>query len=263
MQQNQNEKQASLFEQPKTRLENINVADIEPWTTTGRNAVMKSVQVLGMISAIQVEELKSGSNYRYRVLDGRRRLDAAKHNGVTQVPAMILPNGGGITYDALAAGANLARSYAPVDEARHLEALINRGGFTPEQLSKQLGLPLGTVRSRLKLVELPPELRTAVDDKRISPSVAAAAANLTPTQQQTAIATLKQKNTLTRDDITSIRLVDKQKVLEAVQAIFQPPPPPTPQHVFQMAVRQALNEGLTVDDLYNAVDAITQEQANA
>jgi len=252
MQQNQNEKQGFLFEPPQTRLEAINITDIEPWTTTGRNAVMKSVEALGMVTAIQVEELKSGGTHRYRVIDGRRRLDAAKN----------LPSGGGITYDALAAGANLLRAHAPVDEARHLEALVNRGGFTPEQLSKELGLPLGTVKSRLKLVDLPQELRAAVDDKRISPSVAAAAANLTPTQQQAAIKTLQQKNSLNRDDITSIRLADKQKVLEAVQAIFSPPPPPTPQHVFKMAVRQALNEGLTPDELYNAVDAITQEQAN-
>lgn len=262
MQQSQIEKQGFLFEPPLTRLETINITDIEPWTTTGRNAVMKSVEALGMVTAIQVEELKSGGAHRYRVIDGRRRLDAAKKNGVTNIPAMILPAGGGITYDALAAGANLLRAHAPVDEARHLEALVNRGGFTPEQLSKELGLPLGTVKSRLKLVDLPQELRTAVDDKRISPSVAAAAANLTPTQQQAAIKTLQQKNSLSRDDITSIRLADKQKVLEAVQAIFTPPPPPTPQHVFRMAVRQALNEGLTPDELYNAVDAITQEQAN-
>lgn len=259
------EKQAqnALFEPPKARLETININDIQPWNTTGRNAVMKSIQALGMVTAIQVEELKSGGNYRYRVIDGRRRLDAAKKNGVTEIPAVVLPNGGGLTYDALAAGANLARAFAPLDEAAHIETLINRGGFTPEAIAKELGLPLGTIKARLKLINLPQELRDAVDAKRVSPSVAAAAANLTPAQQQKAIQTLKQKNTLTRDDITSIRLADKQALLESVQAIFEPPPPPTPQHVFQMAVRTALSEGLTLDELYNAVDQIAQEQANA
>jgi len=263
MQSAPNEKQTALFEQPQARLETINITEIEPWTTTGRNAVMKSVQALGMVTAIQDEELKAGSNHRYRVIDGRRRLDAARKNGLTQIPAIVLPNGGGITYDALAAGANLARAYAPLDEAAHIETLMNRGGFTPEMISKELGLPLGTIKSRIKLISLPTELRAAVDQKRISPSVAAAAANLTPKQQQVAIKTLKQKNNLTRDDITSIRLADKQALLESVQAIFEPPPPPTPKHVFQMAVRNALTEGLTLDDLYNAVDAIAQEQANA
>src|SRR5690606_10017543 len=127
-----------------------------------------------------------------------------------------------------------------------------------EAIAKELGLPLGTIKARLKLINLPQELRDAVDAKRVSPSVAAAAANLTPAQQQKAIQTLKQKNTLTRDDITSIRLADKQALLESVQAIFEPPPPPTPQHVFQMAVRTALSEGLTLDELYNAVDQIAQ-----
>lgn len=259
----QNQAQASLFEPPKARLETVNITEIQPWNATGRNAVMKSIQALGMVTAIQVEELKPGSAYRYRVIDGRRRLDAAKKNGVTQIPAIVLPNGGGITYDALAAGANLARAYAPLDEAQHIEMLINRGGFTPEAIAKELGLPLGTIKARLKLVSLPKELRDAVDSKRISPSVAAAAANLTPAQQQKAIEALKQKNALTRDDITSIRLADKQAMLESVAAIFEPPPPPTPQHVFQMAIRTALSEGLTVDDLYNAIEQIGEEQANA
>jgi len=259
----QNQAQASLFEPPKARLETVNITEIQPWNATGRNAVMKSIQALGMVTAIQVEELKPGSAYRYRVIDGRRRLDAAKKNGVTQIPAIVLPNGGGITYDALAAGANLARAYAPLDEAQHIEMLINRGGFTPEAIAKELGLPLGTIKARLKLVSLPKELRDAVDSKRISPSVAAAAANLTPAQQQKAIEALKQKNALTRDDITSIRLADKQAMLESVAAIFKPPPPPTPQHVFQMAIRTALSEGLTVDELYNAIEQIGEEQANA
>src|SRR5690606_6116327 len=113
----ENQTQNALFEPPKARLETININDIQPWNTTGRNAVIKSVQALGMVTAIQVEELKAGGNYRYRVIDGRRRLDAAKKNGVTEIPAVVLPNGGGLTYDALAAGANLARAFAPLDEA--------------------------------------------------------------------------------------------------------------------------------------------------
>lgn len=255
--------QAPLFPRPQPQLQTVAVADIAPWNATGRNAVMKSVEELGMVTAIHVEELPAGSQHKYRVIDGRRRLDAAQKNNVTHVPAIVLPQGGGLAYDALAATANLARAYAPLDEAQHIEMLINRGGFTPEAIAKELGLPLGTIKARLKLVSLPKELRDAVDSKRISPSVAAAAANLTPAQQQKAIEVLKQKNALTRDDITSIRLADKQAMLESVAAIFEPPPPPTPQHVFQMAIRTALSEGLTIDELYNAIEQIGEEQANA
>ena len=258
MSKQQNQQQKPLFQAPQPRLENVLIGEIEPWQTTGRNAVMKSIKAFGVVSAIQLEETNGGT-HRYRVIDGRRRLDAAKVEGHDSIPAIVLPNGGGLSYDAMAAGSNLARAYAPLDEAKHLEVLINQGGFTPEEISKELGLPLSTLKQRIKLISLPPEVRQAVNDKRVSPSVAAAVANLTPAQTQQAISTLQQKNTLTRDDITSIRLADKQQALEAVNVLFEPPAPPTPQHVFQTAVRQAINEGLSANDLHDAISAIAQE----
>jgi len=255
--------QAPLFPRPQPQLQTVAVADIAPWNATGRNAVMKSVEELGMVTAIHVEELPAGSQHKYRVIDGRRRLDAAQKNGVTHVPAIVLPQGGGLAYDALAATANLARAYSPLDEAKHLAALVQRGGFTPEDLAKRFGISTATIQARLRLLDLPEEVIQAVEAKRVSLGVADAVSKLTPDQKRAAAKVLRDKGTVTQEDVTSIRRADQQQALEAVTALLEPPPPPDPRHTFQMAARRALADGLTIDELYTALEDIEKERADA
>jgi ParB/RepB/Spo0J family partition protein len=254
--------QNPLFDPPAKTLETISIDSIEPWQTTGRNAVVKSIAAFGVVSAIQVERMPFGHPYDYRVIDGRRRLDAAKKAGIDEIPAIVLPYGGGDTYEALAAGSNLARAFAPIDEAKHLETLVTKG-FTPERLSQELGLPLGTVRQRLKLTALPTPVRDAVQSRVVSPSVAAAMANLTPQQTQEAVSRLQQNGALSRDDIAEIRLADKEAALAAAIPLLAPPPPPTAAQIFAIAIRTALGNGMTAQELHAAIDSVAAEMNRA
>lgn len=256
--------QPPLFPHTSPHLTEIDISDIEPWETTGRNAVIKSVAALGLTTAIQVEELLTTTPglHRYRVIDGRRRLDAAKRNTITRIPALVFPPGGGAAYEAMAATANLARAVAPIDEAHHIERLM-ASGFTPEQIASELGISTSTVRQRLKLITLPPSVRDAVREKRLTPSVASAIAGLTPSESAKAEQLLRSQGTLKANDVSGIRQAERDDTMRQISALFDPPAPPDPIHTFEIAVRAALTNGLNSDELRDTIDRIEREVIHA
>ena len=66
-----------LFERPESSLEQVALTDIEPWSTSGaKSYTAKSIGTLSLRSVVMLQRLPQGSSYRFRVIDGNRRLDA-------------------------------------------------------------------------------------------------------------------------------------------------------------------------------------------
>jgi hypothetical protein len=152
-----------MFTPVQPKLVTAKLAEIRPWQASARSTVTKSIAVLGFTSTPLLQELEN-SEYRYRVIAGRRRLDAAVAAGMTDVPALALSaEVGEAEALALALSSNLARSPSPIDEAEELRGLIaltapnptgnllsnfSSYGLTAElELKPNLGAPGGLIRS--------------------------------------------------------------------------------------------------------------------
>lgn len=114
--------------------------------------------------AIQVRKLNNG---RYQLVDGARRLRAAKLAGIKQLRADDL--GGHIdakTAAILAATANLEREdLTPLEEARAFDRLL-KAGLNKKQIGDRFGVPYNTLESRLELLALPDGLARRIGDQR-------------------------------------------------------------------------------------------------
>ena len=83
---------APLFEKPEATLEQVALADICPWSSGGaKSRSAKSIAVLGLRGVVTLKRLAPGSSYRYEVVDGSRRLNKARDQGLEFVNAEVLP----------------------------------------------------------------------------------------------------------------------------------------------------------------------------
>jgi len=107
----------------------------------------------------------------YDVIDGRRRVKAARAAGLDRVPAMVYGAEEGQWRDVLTLALNRLRSDNPVSELAAIEALL-KNGATMAQIGEATGLPKGTIEKRLKLGGLIAPIRKALTAGRIAVSVA-------------------------------------------------------------------------------------------
>ena len=115
---------------------------------------------------ITAEDIDKG---RYMVVIGHRRLAAAKHAGLTEVPCVIAD----MSYEdqlATMVTENLQRSdLTPVEQAQGLRQLSMDLGLGAAQIAEKTGISESTVRRRLKVAAIAPEqLEKAAKGKQIS-----------------------------------------------------------------------------------------------
>ena len=254
---------ARLFNKPEPELSMVNITEIIPWIAPGHNAVNKSVEALGFTTAVLLQKLTpTRAGYKFTVLDGRRRLNAALDAGIKRIPALIYPSGDASEYHAIAATANLARAYSPLGEANHIESLM-QSGFTPDEIASNLGISASRIRQRIRLLDHPPELRDAVKRRRVKPTTAAAIKKLTPSEHAEAIKKLQATGRLTGADVREIRQATAAAQMSAVMRTFEPEEAPTPERLFEGSARRAFNAGLSSSDLTEILDALVEEDRNA
>ncbi len=200
------------------------------------------------IDSLRVVQLDSvlvrQNGNQFRLVDGRRRCKAIAIMADgdiwnTMVRADVF-EADSWSFDAvMAIKANTERSHNVLNELAHIEGLL-RQGYTEKQIAEATGMPIGTIRKRLKLTLLTPELREALDAGRIKPSVAAKAVNL-PDQKQVELA--EQEGRITGSDITEARQV-QIKTAVAMWDDLLPPADLVDSHLSNIQV-QALIETST------------------
>ena len=128
----------------------------------------KSIEAVGLLQPILVRP----QGERYEVVAGRRRWMASRQLEMTAIDAVVAK----MTDQEAAiirATENLAReNLTPIEEARIFESLISKYGMDPEEVGDKFGYKAGTVRRRLDLIKMPPELQDAVHAKKITATVA-------------------------------------------------------------------------------------------
>ncbi len=250
-----NTQQTALFSQvTANHLCEVKLAEIEPWETSGNrvNTTQNSVNVLGFFDPVTLIKLTKNP-YKYRVKDGRRRLDALLGAGKTETWAVVLE-----TDDVTAAGvglaANLARSNNLISEAHDLERLLSTG-MSLNDVSQRFRIPLGTLKRRAAFIDAPAEIKAAITDEMLVASVAEEILKLPKKQQTPLLKRLRAGERVDRTDLKQSRLAVKEQTLADLEGFFEVKPLDARLR-FRAAVVDALSYGLTLADLKGIIQNV-------
>lgn len=168
----------------------------------------------GIIHPVLVQPNGTG---KLKVLDGRRRVKAARHHGFAEIKGYLIPADVPMAI-GLALVLNHQRSQNIVSDLLTIEELLNQG-LPVAEIARQTGIPLATVNKRLKLQKLIPELREKLAAGKISPSNAEKASKLKPDEQKA----------LAENKVVTGKMVDEARCVKAVELpsfLFETPGAP-------------------------------------
>jgi len=175
---------------PEVRREAISLDRLDgfEYAQPGRE-LCELIARLGLLQPIVVAATRGG---RYQVIEGRRRAKAIQllaEEGnwpAGTIDALVLQGADArrrVVRGGLTLALHASRSQSPASELQAIETILHAGGeahqaSTVKQIAAQTGMPVQTVRRRLRLRSLSPSLRHAFDTGQITASVAEAAARL-------------------------------------------------------------------------------------
>lgn len=150
-----------LIDEPKGILR----MDIDP---DGIEDLSQSISEIGLLQPIMV----AINADRFEVVFGHRRYLAHKKLGLSTIRSIVRE----MTDKEIGiarATENISRAdLTPIEEATTYKNLINEYGFSLEQVAKKMAKSPGTVKRRMDLLKMPPQLQAAVHKKQISMTVA-------------------------------------------------------------------------------------------
>ena len=128
------------------------------------NELAESIKENGLFQPILVR----GSILGYEIISGERRFRAAKIAGLSQVPVIVYD------YDdqkvmEIAIVENVQREdLSIVEEARSYESLINKLGYTQEQVAQKVGKSRSHITNIIRLLKLDEEIIELLEKKMIT-----------------------------------------------------------------------------------------------
>jgi hypothetical protein len=174
----------------------------------------RSMAANGLVHAIRLEQLPDGS---LRVVAGRRRILAARDLKWEAIRAEIsqagTQDGDAAWADKAALAENAVRSDNPIDEYKTITRLM-AGGMTEKDIYQQTGMPIMTIRRRLVLGDLVPELWERVEKGEMGVWAAEYAAKMPAGLQQKIAA---DPGKVTGKKIEKLR---RERQAAAVDALF-------------------------------------------
>jgi len=136
-----------------------------------------SIKEQGIIQPIVVRPDKSGEG-KYEIIAGERRWLAAQNAGIHEVPIIILEIDDGKSLE-LAIVENVQRQdLTAIEEADSYQKLINDFNYNHEKLSKFVGKSRSYIANSLRLLQLPKEVITMVQEGVLSAGHARSLINL-------------------------------------------------------------------------------------
>lgn len=199
----------------ESRLAEVEIGDIlyDDVGPEPSRELIDNIRARGVRTPITIMHAEGGV---YQLVAGRRRLLAALECGMTMIPA-IIETGESIASAALSDHA--LRKENPAADLKHIEDLLELG-YSDKQISQATGLTLGTIRSRLRLRDLHPALRIALDEGDISIAAAEQARKLSQSDQEELAAQLDETGKLTVKDVNDRRHVQVGAAIDALPSDF-------------------------------------------
>ena len=155
------------------RITTLKLSQVEPNKDQPRKAfdeeklaiLADSIKQHGVIQPIIVKDLANGF---YQIVAGERRWRASRMAGLKEIPAIIR------TYDELttmqvALIENLQREdLNPIEEALSYKALLDDFSLTQEKVSEQVGKSRSAIANAIRLLSLPKEVQSMLEDGLLS-----------------------------------------------------------------------------------------------
>lgn len=187
-----------------------------------------SIKQNGVLQPLLVR--KSGTGYE--IVAGERRYQAAKAAGLSEVPVVIRDISDDDVFK-LALIENLQRSdLTPLEEARGYRQLIKERGLTQEELAKALSKSRSAITNTLRLLDLPSEVQSYVEDGELTAGHARAILAVPSVDGRIALAEKVVREKL------SVRETERLAPLFSMgDQVERTPRQPTPQS-FKRAARQ-------------------------
>lgn len=124
-----------------------------------------SITQHGVLQPLLVRPLTTGG---YQLVAGERRWRASRMAGLKEVPVVVKELTDVETME-IAIIENLQREdLNPIEEAEGLQALIDKCGFTQEEVATSVGKSRPAIANALRLLKLPKEVRAMTRDGSIS-----------------------------------------------------------------------------------------------
>jgi len=158
--------------------------------------------------------VSSGSNPgEYILIAGERRLEAARLAGLKQVP-VVIRQATDMQRLELALIENIQREdLDPLEEAHAYEQLADEFNLSHEEIAGQVGKNRATITNRLRLLKLPPEVKKALGDKKISEGHARALLGLSlPEAQLTVLKSIISRDLNVRQVEELVRKLSGQQL---------------------------------------------------
>lgn len=131
----------------------------------GLEELAQSIRANGILQPILVT--REGESYR--ILAGERRVRAARLAGLQQVPVLVREGLGDRDHLLLALLENVQRrDLTALEEAEAFRQLRDEFHMTQDEIAEKVGKDRATVANTLRLLKLPSELRTSIEEGLLS-----------------------------------------------------------------------------------------------
>jgi ParB family chromosome partitioning protein len=160
-------------EPPREGLRTVGIEEVHPAPDQPRknfddariDELAASIRTQGIIQPLIVRRRDGGG---YELIAGERRWRAAQRAGLHDVPVVVRDTAVAAAFE-LAMVENLQREdLNPIEEAEGFDRLIRDFGYTQELLASRVGKERSTVANALRLLKLPPGVRSLVIAGRLS-----------------------------------------------------------------------------------------------
>ena len=147
-----------------------------------------SIKENGILQPLTVRELEGGN---FELIAGERRLRAAKDAGLETVPVYILSVDADVEMMEYALVENIQRvDLKPLEKAEGYAILSGKYDLSQEDIAKRVGKSRPAIANALRLLKLPPEVKSSLNSGKISTGHALAILGLRKSLQ---MMTLHQK----------------------------------------------------------------------
>jgi ParB/RepB/Spo0J family partition protein len=183
-----------------------------------------------------------GHDQWYGIIDGRRRIAAARELGWTSIRAYVV-HVDPLIEASLALTANAVRGANPVSDLLAIRELA-AAGYSEREIASATGLKFNVIRKRLKLARLDDLIFGGLVAGKVAVSVAERIASLPAAVQTGLVETLVETGRITGDDVHQATSVGVATAVAEIGDLFADLPAPAPAEPNGALVRRRLTDAL-------------------
>ena len=138
----------------------------QEFNTTQMEELTASIKAAGILQPLTVREMEDD---KFELIAGERRLRAAKQAGLKTVPVYILSVDADVGMMEYALVENVQRvDLNPLEEAEGYAILSGKYDLSQEEIAKRVGKSRPSIANSLRLLKLPPEIKSSLKSGKIS-----------------------------------------------------------------------------------------------